>query len=212
MVSGSECKIDRVIEHYQLDDPQHASVDLGLVARWRGDDTHTAYGYRTLTRWFNKRVLRTVYEQHGRKTLGNRIESDYAALTGEDTLVQEEVMSDIETDGIRADKLVDDLVSWGTMRTHLKECLDAGKPTEDSSSEWQRDAIRTARSIAEKKAGEALSSLTTNGDLEDGDAATVDVEIRLRCGECPTTVPFDVAAQRGYICDTHRETAAQSNR
>lgn len=211
MVSGSGCKIDRVIEQYQLNDPQHASVGAGLLARWRGDDTHTEYGYRTLTQWFNKRVLRTVYEQHSRKTLGNRIESDYAALTGEDTLLRDEVMSDIETDGIRADELVDDLVSWGTMRTHLKECLDAEKPTKASSSEWQRDAIRTARSVAERKAGEALSSLTTNGDIDDGGAATVDVEIRLRCGECPTTVPFDVAAQRGYVCETHRETAARSN-
>ena len=208
MVEQSYCKIDRVIKQYGLDDPQHASVDGGLLARWHGEDNHREYGYRTLTDWFNKRVLRTVYEEHGRKTLGNRIESDYTALTGTDDIVRNEVRSDIESEGIPVDDLIDDLASWGTMRSHLQECLDGEKEAEQSTSDWERDAIRKARNVAKQKASESLSSLAANSEIEDGASASVDVEIRLRCGECPTVVPFEVAAQRGYVCETHCETAA----
>lgn len=208
MVEQGQCKIDRVINQYGLNDPQHASVDGGLLARWHGEGNHREYGYRTLTDWFNKRVMRTVYEEHGRKTLGNRIESDYAGLTGTDDIVRNDIRSDVEADGIPVDDLIDDLVSWGTMQSHLKTCLDGNKAPEQSTSNWERDAIRKARDVAKQKANESLSSLAANGEIEDGASASVDIEIRLRCGECPTTVPFEVAAQRGYVCETHRETAA----
>ena len=208
MVKQNKCKVDQVIEKYGLEDPQHTSVDTGLLARWHGKDNHREYGYRTLTDWFNKHILRTVYDEYGRKTLGNRIDSDYAALTGTDSIVQNEVISDIEADGILASGLTDDLVSWGTMRSHLQGCLNGEKESGESVSDWQRSAIRKAKSVAEQKAEESLSSLAANGEIEDGASASVDIEVRLQCAECPTVVPFEVAVQRGYICKTHRNTAA----
>lgn len=205
MSHAGECKVDAVIDQYDIDDPQHGAVDDGLLARWLGEDGHNEHGYRTLTTWFNKRVLRTVYEDHGRKSLGNRIEADYEALNSDDELVRQEVESDIRADGIDVAELSGNLISWGTMRKHLKECLDAEKPTESSTSDWQRDTIEMARSFAAEKADQALSSLSNDGDFEGADGVSVDVEVRLQCDECPTSVPFDVAIRRGYVCEQHHK-------
>lgn len=211
MTRPGDCKVDTAIERYGLEDPQYDSVDEGLLARWLGEDGHGEHGYRTLTAWFNKRVLRTAYEDHGRKSLGNRIEADYEALTGDDELVRQEVEADIRADGIDVAELTGSLVSWGTMRTHLTECLDAEKSTASGSSDWQRDAIEMARSFATEKVEGALSSLATDGEFDGADDVSVDVEVRLRCDECPTVVPFDVAVRRGYVCEQHhREQSAVS--
>ena len=204
MPDRSGCKVDRVAERYEIDDPRHATLGDGLLARWRGEGDHEEHGYRTLTDWFNKRILRTVYESAGRRTLGNRIESDFAALTGEDDIVRDEVVADLRADGVDAAALTDDFVSWGTIRTHLTDCLDGEKSAATSADDWQRETVEMARSFAASKAEEAVSSLGTNGVVDGVDAATVDVSIRLRCERCPTVVPIDVAIQRGYVCDDHR--------
>jgi hypothetical protein len=147
--------------------------------------------------------MRTLYDTHGRKSLGNRIEADYDALTGDDELVYEETVADIESDGIDADELLDSMVSWGTMRTHVTDCLGGQKHRPQSESDWQRESISRARSQATSKAEEAVSSLVGADRLDDGEGISVDVEVRLRCDHCPTVVPFDVALRRGFVCETH---------
>lgn len=207
MAPQSGCKVDRVIRKYGLADPRHNSVNEGLLARWRGTDTHQEQGYRRLTAWFNKRLLRTVYEEHGRNALSHRIDADYEALTGDEDLLQQEVKADLRTDGIDASAVVSDLISYGTLRKHLLDCLDGEKSTESSSTDWEGESIVIARSVAEEKAQAALSSLVSDGELDEGNGVSVDVEIQLRCESCPTVVPFDVAARRGYVCDTHSNQA-----
>jgi hypothetical protein len=203
-MSPETCKVDRVVEAYGLDESVRGeSVDDRLLARWTGEDGRPAEGYRTLTDWFNERLLRRVYDNHGRDSLGGRVENDYAALTGEDDLLATEVAESLRADGIDADQLRSDLVSWGTVRTHLTECLDGEKDTSRSESEWERDAVATARSVAEGKAADALSSLASRDRVAGADTATVTVQVQVGCEECPTRVPFDVALERGYVCEQH---------
>jgi len=209
MGQQTECKLDHVVERYSIDDPLHPSVDAGLLARWRGEDGHASQGYRTLTTWFNQRVLRTVYERNGRKTLGNRVESDYEALTGNDELLRGEVQSDLRTDGINVVELTDQFVSWGTVRTHLTDCLDGEKPSETATTDWQLDTVKKARAFAASKTESTLGSLANSGDLAGADDAKVDVQIKLRCEECPTAVPFESALRRGYVCETHHTELAE---
>jgi len=198
------CKVDRVVDAYGLDESvERRAIDSRLLARWTGEDGRPAEGYRTLTDWFNKRLIRCVYDRHGRDSLGGRVENDYAALTGEDDLLAAEVEESLRGDGIDADRLRRDLVSWGTMRTHLKECLDGEKETTRSESDWERDAVATARSVAEEKTADALSSLASRGRIAGADTATVTVQVQVICDECPTRVSFDVALERGYVCDQH---------
>lgn len=212
MTVDRTCKVDAVIGRYDLAtaDPRHESLDEGLLRRWTGAGDQAAVGYRSLTEWFNKRLLRRVYDDHGRDALGERIDRDFEALTSDDELVREEVVERLAADGIDGQVLRNDMVSWGTMRTHLKECLDGSKPQEPSASDWERDTVSMARSFATEKVESALSSLATKGRLDGVDDASVDVAIHLQCDHCPTRVPLDVALERGYVCEQHA-TAAHPN-
>jgi len=176
------------------------------MARWTGTDGHQEQGYRTLASWLNRRILRTVYEEHGRTALDHRIEADYDALTGDDDLLGSEVEADLRADGSPATELADNLVSYGSVRTHLLDCLDGEKSPSSTETEWQRDSISIARTVATEKAQQALSALVSSGQVDDGEGLSVEVDIQLRCDKCPTVVPFDVAARRGYVCDTHSAT------
>ncbi|MFB6188453.1 MAG: rod-determining factor RdfA [Halapricum sp.] len=204
MDSDAGCKVDRVIETYGLEDadPRHESIGDGLLARWRGEDGHSTVGYRPLTDWFNRRLLRSVSLSHGRAIDGGRVEHDYDALTGDDDLRREEVVESLRADGIDATAVYEAMVSWGTMRTHLTECLDGHKEREPAG-DWERDTIQMARSFAQEKVESALSSLETKGELRGVDRATVTVQVQIECTECPTRTPLDVALDRGYVCAKH---------
>ncbi|MEF8782152.1 MAG: hypothetical protein V5A39_09675 [Haloarculaceae archaeon] len=208
MSAGNGCKVDRVVGEYGLEDvdPRHGSIHEGLLARWHGDSGHEKAGYRTLTGWFNRRLLWRVSIDHGRDTAGGRVEHDHEALTGDDDLRREEVMDSLRADGIDADRLLSDMVSWGTMRTHLTDCLD-GEKESDPAGEWERDSIEMARSFAREKVQSALSSLESRGELEGVDRAAVSIQVQIQCEECPTRVPLEVALERGYVCETHTKRA-----
>ena len=203
MGSSSGCKIDRVVGAYGLAgaDPRHASIHDGLLARWQGTDGHSAVGYRTLTGWFNRRLLQRACVENGRDIAGGRVDHDYEALTGDDELRRAEVEESLRADGVDADSLVEDMVSWGTMRTHLTGCLDGTK--ERGGGDWECDAVGMAKTFARGKVEEALSSLGAKGDLDGFDRASVSIQVQMQCEACPTRVPLEVALDRGYVCETH---------
>lgn len=205
MGAESTCKVDEVIERYDLGtaDPRYETLNEGLLHRWSGAERPESMGYRPLTEWFHKRLLRRVFDDHGRETLAKRIEHDYRALTSDDDIVREEVLESLADDGIDGATIRDDLVSWGTMRTHLKECLDGTKESQSGAGDWERETVTMARSFATEKVEQALSSLSTKGQVAGLEDVSVSVEVRLDCAHCPTRVPFEVALDRGYVCDEH---------
>ncbi len=202
-MADSQCKVCTVINRHDLAVPGHDSVDEALLVRWKGEAGHTEHGYRPLTTWFNKQLLRTVYDRQGRETLGNRVEADYEGLTGDDDLVSEELRRDLAADGIDVDRVLSDMVSWGTVRTHITDCLGKTKAQTASDSGWEHDAIATSRSVATDKVASALSALESKGELAGVEAATVEVDIQLSCEKCQTRVPLEVALEQGYICEQH---------
>lgn len=206
MAGASGCKVDRVVERHGLDPARRDfdSVDAYLAARWTGADGRTAVGYRTLADWFNKRLMKQVYDAHGRETVGLRVDSDYEALTGDDELVGEEVRADLRADGIDAGALSSDMISWSTLRHHLNDCLDAEKPAPSGDTDWERESVRIARERTAEKVAEALRSLDSKGELPNASRAGVSVQVHLSCPECPVRVPLPEAIGRGYVCPDHR--------
>lgn len=203
MASG--CKVDRVMEGYGLvsADPVYDTLDEGLLARWTGAGERSAMGYRSLTEWFNKRLLTRVYDEHGRETLGARLDSDYEIMQDADDLVGAELIESLRADGIDGERLRSDLVSWGTMRTHLQECLDGHKEDEPARTDWEAASVEKAVDVAAEKTATAISALAAKGELAGGDTAGIEVQIQLSCEACPTRVPLDVAVDRGYVCAEH---------
>lgn len=213
MAVDSECKIDKTISTYGLEsaDPVYESIDEGLLARWKGANDRSAMGYRSLTEWFNKRLLKQVYDEHNRDSLGERLDSDYEALRSDDDLVSEELVESLHADGIDGTQLREDMVSWGTMRTHLQECLDGHKEQQTAKTDWEKESIEKAKEVTKRKTEKALSSLSKKEKLAGGDLSEIEVQIQLSCDSCPTRVPFDVALERGYVCERHSKPKLSSN-
>lgn len=214
MPTDPGCKVDTAVERYGLGsaDPAYESIDDGLLARWTGADRRTPMGYRSLAEWFNKRLLKQVYDDHGRDSLGARVDSDYEALRGDDDLLREEMVESLRSDGIDAERVRESMVSYGTMRNHLQDCLDGDKDPQTADTEWERESIEMAREVAREKTRRALSSLETKGRIDGVESSNVEVQIQLSCDSCPTRIPFEVAVERGYVCEQHDRTHAASDR
>jgi len=205
------CKVDSLIERHALTVPDagYESVDEYLVARWTGSDGRSAVGYKALTEWFNKRLLKRIYDEHDRGTVNVHLEREYEIITGDQDIQRDELAADLATDGLDIDDIADELVSWSTMRHHLKGCLDAEKDTTPAETDWETNTVQMTRERAVEKARSVLSSLTSKGRLRDADRAQVDVQVKLSCPDCSVRVPFEDAVERGYVCETHAETESE---
>ncbi|MFB6297628.1 MAG: rod-determining factor RdfA [Salinirussus sp.] len=198
------CKVDRTVAAFDLEPTGgYETIDGELLARWTGEDGHEARGYRTLTEWFNERLLTQVYDDNGRGTAGTRVSSDYGALTGDDESLRAEVLADLRADGIDADAVDAALVSWSTMRTHLTGCLDGSKPATGSASDWERRSVEIATERTASKVRDAVRSLASKGEITGADDASIAVEAYLVCPECELRVPVSRARDRGYVCQDH---------
>lgn len=200
------CKVEVVTDGYGLAPAgdRYESLDAYLLARWTGEGGREPVGYRTLADEFNRQLLKRVYDDHDRAAFDARIEGDYATLTGDDTLQRGELADDLATDGIDADRLQRDLVSWGTMANHLKDCLGGEKATPTAETDWERRSIEIATDRAREKVEEAVSALAAKGELPADAAAEVSLQVQLGCPTCHTRVPLPIALERGYVCETHR--------
>lgn len=206
------CKVDVAIERYGLSAPtsRYDSIDDYLMTRWTGSDGGGSEGYKSLTTWFNKRLLSRVYEQNGRDVTDVRLDAEYEALVGDDELAYGDVASDLATDGIDADELTRGMASWSTMRRHLNDCLGGEKPTAEATSDWEQTSIDIARERVREKTESALKSLGKKGRLAGATTAGVDVQVKVSCAECPTRVPLEDAIDRGYVCQEHNVAAEEA--
>lgn len=204
-MSRTRCKVEDAIEEYALRPPSEDvdSVDAYLVARWTGSSGYESVGYRELSHWLNRQLLRRVYDEHGRSTTGTRVESEYEALTGDDELVRDEVVTELSALGIDAEEVVDAMVSPRTMHRHLTGCLDAEKSSGGASTDWERNSVEIARSQLEEKVAKAASSLASKGQFRGADAADIETRIYLSCPECATRVPFEAGRRQGFVCADH---------
>ena len=202
------CKVDDLIAEYGLTAPgsDYDSVDDYLAKRWTGTDGRTSEGYKKLTDWFNKRVLKSIYEDHGRSTVSIHLDREYDVIVNKDNIQRAELAADLEGDGMDIDELKKTLVSHGTIRNHLKNCLEVEKDTQsttNSTTTSREKAITSAKRMAASKTENILPELAKDGVVPFADQATVDVEIRLQCPKCDTRVPIEDAIKRGYVCNDH---------
>lgn len=191
-MSQHGCKVCRVLDERGME-----RYEGRLVEQWKADRGQRK-GYRQLATWLNVLMLRREMDRAGLSTLGDEAASKYDRITGDDATVAAEVRDSLRNSGIDIDSLENDFVSYGVIRTHLRECL--GEERDATSTEWESEAIEITRSYAEKKAREAVSTLVNKGKLDVSGDVTVTVSIELECDQCNARVPADRAIRRGYIC------------
>lgn len=194
------CKVCRVLADRDL-----GHYDERLLSEWRGDEAQRK-GYRQLARWLNITLLRREMDKAGLPTLGKEAESKYDRLRGEETNAAE-VADILEREGIDVERLYDDFVSYGVVRTHITECLGAeyepGEP-----DDWETNAIDIARDHARGKVHDAVRSLAGKGVIEAGGDITVHLDVELECETCRSRVPLRRALRRGRVCRCKSEVLA----
>jgi len=185
------CKVCRV-----LDERDMKQYEKRLTDQWQADKPQRK-GYRQLADWLNTMMLRREMDRAGLSTLGNEPESKYERLRDDDETVAAEVRTDLRNEGIDVGELDADFVSYGVVRTHIKECLDLDRDVE--STDWEEDAIAYTREHATGKLEDAVRSLVGKGELSACGDIDVHVTLEVECEGCHSRVPIDRALRRGYV-------------
>ncbi|TYL37315.1 hypothetical protein CV102_16960 [Natronococcus pandeyae] len=189
------CKVCRVLDDYGMN-----RYEDQLVEQWQADGGQRK-GYRQLSEWFNVLLLRREMDRAGLSTLGDEAESKYERLRSDEAIAKE-VATELANAGLPINQIRDDFVSYGVIRTHLKNCLE--KEVSTSSGEWERDAIEISREHARGKISEAFRSLQNKEKVTAGGDVSVSVTAEIECENCHTRVPIDRAIRRGYVCTCNK--------
>jgi len=191
------CKVGRNAEKYGLE-----TLDQQLLDR-REDGA----SLRELESVVNTSILRTLLRDAETDLVGDAA-SIYEKLTDDDVSAGErtEVREWLAQADIDPDELTGDFVSYQTVRTHLRECLDVEtNRTSTLSLEDAQGTIEWARSRSEGIVERTIERLNRNGDF-DADAIEIGHVIRVTCTECAMSYPIDTFLQRGG-CHCERATA-----
>lgn len=191
------CKVCRVSNDRRL-----GEIDDRLLELWHRDGAQRM-GYRKLARWLNVMMLRQEMDHAGLATLGGEAESKYDRLQGDNPTVAVEVRENLIANGIDVENLESDFVSYGVVRTHIKDCLGAER--DESPSDWEQDSIEIVRDRAREKIAEAVSSLVNKDKLRANGDVSVHFSVDLECEECKARIPLERALRREYVCHCDRQ-------
>lgn len=209
------CKVGKVIDKYDL---EHSVVggDLNqyMLARWMGKNEYPETGLRPLADWLNQKVLKTVYTEHDRNTLGSRIESDFEALTSDDDETRFTIIDDLESDGIDGEQLRDDFVSSTTLYRHFTNCLGEEKARDigdnEATAKLAVERIQYLQNNTKDHIHESLRTLEYREKIPHASNAEVSIPVLLGCPVCSNQVQLERALERGYICEEHMSESATS--
>lgn len=199
-----------------MSDPDAAAVNapcsckLGRnVARYDLGDLHDdlrerhveGASLRDLEGVVNRAILQSTLQSANAAVIGD-VGAIYEALRGDDVTAgrRTEVRERLTQAGVDAPALREDFVSYQTVRTHLKECLDVDTTRETQlSPDDARGTIEWARSRSEGIVERTLQRLERADELAAGDLDVSHV-VRVACCDCGASRPVDEFVDRGG-CD-----------
>lgn len=187
--SGGGCKVDRVSREYGLDE-----IDEVLKDR-QADGT----SLRDLETQYNQRILESALEEAGVDVLQGEVENLYQLLTGDDVSagMRVEARSRLDRHDIDPKTIRDDFVSYQTIRTHLRECLEVDTKRESTVTPMgAKNTVFKLISRTESVTKRTIERLRSSGHLQVG---TVDVTLSLRiaCTDCGEEYTFSRLVERG---------------
>lgn len=192
------CKLGRNLSAYGRD-----ALHGTIRERRRGGDS-----LRDLERFVNRALLDGAIREAGADVIGD-VGGLYDALTGDDVSAGErtEVRERLEHAGVDVAAIEDAFVSYQTVRTHLRECLDVETARESRLSiDDARGTIEWARSRSEGIVDRTIQRLAAADEVAAGDVDVSQV-IRIDCPDCGDSYPVDEFVDRGGCeCDRGHET------
>lgn len=176
------CKVGRTARNVGARD-----LDAELRERHRKGDS-----LRDLERFVNRGLLERALEDAAPAVIGD-VDAIYDALTGDDVSAgrRTEVRERLTGAGVDVDRLLEEFVSYGTVRTHLRECLDVETDRRTSLSvDDARGTIEWARSRSDGIVERTLERLVAADEVAGGDLA-VSGTVRVTCDDCGTSLPVE---------------------
>lgn len=189
--ASCDCKLGRAIDTYGLPE---------FNERLR-DRRAEGASLRRLETVVNTAILRRALTSADREVIGDP-GSIYETLTGEDVSAGERTAAAerLTRAGVDVEALREDFVSYQTVRTHLKECLDVDTArSEPLSPEDAQGTIQWARSRSEGIVERTLERLEDSEGFEAGDIDVSHV-VRVSCERCGASHPVETFVDRGG-CD-----------
>jgi hypothetical protein len=186
------CKIGRVVRRYEL----------GAFDRTLTDRREDGASLRDLETVVNEAILRAALRDADADVIGD-VSSVYEGLTGDEASAGEraELRGRLTRAGVDSDGLEADFVSYQTVRTHFRECLDYDTDRQSALSvEDARGTVEWARSRSEGIVERTLDRLADTDGFRAGDL-TVSHVVRVTCEDCGATCPVDeFVDHRGCDC------------
>lgn len=181
-VTTCSCKVGRTAEAYGLD-------DIDALLRERRAEGASLRRLETVT---NEAVLESALEDADTEGLRDAT-TIYRNLTDEETSagVRTETRAWLSRVGLDPDELCGDFVSYQTVRTHLRECLDVDTTRETSLSvEDAEGTIEWARSRSEGIVRRTIERLDGTDGFRSGDVDVTHV-VRVACDDCRNSYPVE---------------------
>lgn len=188
-----ECKVDRVAEKWGLDD-----VDGKL----REQRQNAEASLRDLEDYFNRQVLEAAMRDARAEMIEGEVENTYHLLTADDVSSgsRVEVKDRLRRSGVDPEAVVDDFVSYQTVRTHLQECLEVDTSLDSSVTKSEaKNTVFKLLSRTEVITERTIDRLRSAGQLVIGDVDAT-LSLRIACTECGEEYTFSRLLERGQ-CD-----------
>lgn len=184
-----ECKIGRQMEKYGLSD---------LNGELRHHRREEEASLRDLADFVNARIVEAAIDAADADVAGDGT-SVYVALADDDVSTERRVnvTDQLTSTGIDVDELEGDFVSYQSVRTHLRNCLDVdtGRRGVETVEEG-REVIEWARARDENVIERTLSRLQRVGAITAGEL-TATTTITVECTTCGTNYRLGRFLDRG---------------
>jgi len=187
-VSACSCKIGRNVERYDID-----RLDEHLLER-----REAGASLRRLETEVNERILQSALEPSTSEVIGD-VSTIYEQLTGDSTSAGKRTETEawLSRAGIDSGALVKDFVSYQTVRTHLRSCLDIETDRQSTLSiEDANGTIEWARSRSTGIVERTIERLGKTDGFQTGDIEVGHV-IRVSCSDCGTTATVESFLENG---------------
>jgi len=180
-------KIARLVDKYGLDDTA-AELEESWTAQ--GRDRRSL---RELADLFNQRLLERHLEEADQRPLAGELEALYSVLTNEEGNESDRIRARrrLEQKGVDVDALLDEFVSYQTVRRYLRNHRDASHKSEDFDRlSRETKNLMKLRGRAQAVTRNKLESLRSTSDLQLGQFR-VSIDVRIYCEECETQLKLD---------------------
>ena len=193
----SRNKVARLCDEYGLD-----GAGEELETLWTASDEERR-SLRSLADRFNRRLLSEAMSEAGMKPVANEEEHIYRVLAVDEasSADQTRVRRRLERNGVDVVRLLDDFVSYQTIRRYLVDHRGAEyDPSDAQSPDDPVESVHRLRGRTASVTESKLSQIERAGALNLGETVRITVDVRVLCEDCGSQFGIQELVDRGG-CD-----------